>query len=69
MNNSTKRKLRDVRDSVLIWLGVLLFLWFFIAEIVFSFRNPWMTDTERFIHTPDALMFRKLEYKKVRGLE
>lgn len=45
---------------------ILLVLWVVVAEIVFSFRHSWMTDTERFIYTKSALMFRKVSFHEAR---
>jgi hypothetical protein len=38
-----------------------------IASFTFAFRHPWATDMERLIHIGDALMFKKISYKEMRG--
>lgn len=37
-----------------------------IAQIVFSFRHPWMTDTERLLNFHKALLFQRVEYQEAR---
>jgi succinate dehydrogenase/fumarate reductase cytochrome b subunit len=39
-------------------LLALLALWCFVAHVVFAFRHPELTDTERFMRFFDALLFR-----------
>ena len=48
------------RDNVVLTVLTLIVAWFLVAEIVFAFRHPWATDTQRLVHTPDALLFRKI---------
>jgi hypothetical protein len=45
-------------------------VWIYLstANIVFAFRHPWATSTERFVHIGDALMFKKISYKEMRGM-
>ena len=53
--------------TALTYLTVVSFMYLIITSIVFSFRHPWATDMERFIHIGDALMFNKISYKEMRG--
>lgn len=57
------------RSGCLPILLVALVIYLMAAEIVFQFRHPWMTSTERFLHTPDALQFKQLRYEDVRPRE
>lgn len=50
----------------LIAIGVLLILYLGIASAVFAFRHPWATETERFLHTWDAICFRHVPYDTMR---
>jgi hypothetical protein len=43
-----------------------LVLWLVVAHAVFAFRHPWATDTQRFLHTFDALLFRSVEPPEVK---
>lgn len=47
-------------------LIAFLVVWIIIAEIVFSFRHSWMTDTERLIYVKSAMLFRKISINEVR---
>lgn len=38
-----------------------------IASVTFSFRHPWMTETERFMNMGKALKFEKVSYKETRN--
>lgn len=53
--------------SLLKWGGILVFIYFVVANVTFNFRHPWATDMEKFIHVGDALMFNKISYKEMRG--
>lgn len=53
-------------NSIYLLFGV--FIYFIVANTTFSFRHPWATDMERFIHIGDALMFKKISYKEMRGM-
>ena len=48
---------------------VILFsaVYLIIASFTFAFRHPWATDMDRLIHIGDALMFKKISYKEMRG--
>lgn len=48
------------------YLFVALVFYVVIAEVVFAFRHPWMTDTERFLNTPAALTFATVKQEDIR---
>lgn len=47
--------------------GIMVFIYFIIANVTFSVRHPWASDMEKLIHISDALMFNKISYKEMRG--
>lgn len=49
------------------WLIIVFFLYLSLACAIFAIRHPWATDMERFIHIGDALTFKKISYKEMRG--
>ena len=53
--------------TTLTYLTVVFFIYLIIANTIFAFRHPWTTDMERFIHIGDALIFKKISYKEMRG--
>ena len=70
MWNRITRAYKDILDSIAMHLMYLFFgtfVYFMVANTVFAFRHPWATDMERFIHVGDALMFKKVSYKEMRG--
>jgi hypothetical protein len=52
----TGKRLNPYILTVMMALG----FWLVIAHAVFAFRHPWATDTQRFLHTFDALLFRQV---------
>lgn len=66
----SKRNIQDLKDLLIYVIlpttGLILFFYVMIAEIVFSFRHPWATETEKFIHIGDALKFKSIPYKEMR---
>lgn len=46
---------------------ILSVVYLLISTWIFAFRHPWTTDMERLIHIGDALMFKKVSYKEMRG--
>ncbi len=46
---------------------ILFVVYLLVSSWVFAFRHPWATDMERFIHIGDALTFKKISYKEMRG--
>jgi hypothetical protein len=48
---------------------VAALLWLGISTMIFRFRHPWATETETFMHIPDAFMLRKVPYAQMRDRE
>jgi hypothetical protein len=48
-------------------ITVLFVVYLVISTWIFAFRHPWATDMERLVHIGDALMFKKVSYKEMRG--
>lgn len=46
-----------------------LVAWFFIAQIVFSFRHPWATSTEKLVYIGKVMTFGKVPYNEARPRE
>jgi hypothetical protein len=38
----------------------LLIAYYTVSQLVFSFKHPHLTNTELFLHIPDALMWKEL---------
>lgn len=51
-----------------LWLPVALAaaLYVVVATVTFALRHPWMTDTERTIYFPRALVFGSVDYSEAR---
>jgi hypothetical protein len=60
-----KRFLQKITPPLLI----LFFAWWAIASLVFAFRHPWMTETERFVYAIRALTFDTVPYNEARPRE
>lgn len=60
-------RLRSLASDAAVFIGVMLIAWFMVANVVFAFRHPWATQTERLIHIADAVLFRKVPYSEMRG--
>ena len=41
-------------------LVLLLIVYLSVSQTVFAFRHPHLTNTELFLHIPDALMWKEL---------
>lgn len=54
------------RTLIALWVFAVLTAYFLIAFIVFGFRHPWMTDTQRLLFTHRALMFDTVDPTEVR---
>jgi hypothetical protein len=52
--------------SIVLAVGIV---WVAVASVVFAFRHPWATSTERFIYLPRALLFETIDYEEVRPRE
>lgn len=50
-----KPRSRIARMAVLLLIG-----WWIIALVVFAFRHPWMTSTQRTLHLWSALTFSEV---------
>lgn len=58
--------IRNNFSSVGMVIACLFLAYWAIAATVFQFRHAWMTETELFLHTPDALQFKSVSYKESR---
>jgi hypothetical protein len=67
MWNRIIKRCKQELESLSIYLLILTVIYIIIANTVFAFRHPWATDMERFIHIGDALVFKKISYKEMRG--
>jgi len=54
------------RDAILTTALIVLLAYVMLAQIVFAFRHPWATDTERFLYFGRALVFGKVDYSDAR---
>ncbi len=57
------------RDAIFIWALLALLAYVMLAQIVFAFRHPWATDTERFLYFGRALTFGTVDYSEARPRE
>jgi hypothetical protein len=57
------------RDAILTSALIVLFAYVMLAQIVFAFRHPWATDTERFLYFGRALTFGTVAYSEARPRE
>ena len=55
---------RPVPKLVYVLLAIAVYTG--LACIVFQWRHPWMTETELFLHIPDAWVWGSVEYQEVR---
>ncbi len=67
MWNRITEFVKDKSSEVIPYTIILFVVYMLISSWVFAFRHPWATDMERFIHIGDALMFKKITYKEMRG--
>jgi len=63
------RKVSSLLQVALYGVIVAALLWVAISTTIFRFRHPRATETEVFLHIPDALMLRKVPYSEMRGRE
>ena len=68
MWNRITRVFKESFYSTAIYLLFGVWIYLVTANIVFAFRHPWATSTERFVHIGDSLMFKKISYKEMRGM-
>ncbi len=57
------------RDAILTTALVVFVAYVTLAQIVFAFRHPWATDTERFLYFGRALTFGTVDYSEARPRE
>lgn len=56
-----RRERRVVRNyTVLYMLFMFAALWLIASTFIFRLRHPWATETEIFLHLPDAIMLREV---------
>lgn len=67
MWNRITEFVKDKLSEVISYTIILFVVYMLVSSWVFAFRHPWATDMERFIHIGDALMFKKITYKEMRG--
>ena len=67
MWNRITEFVKDKLSEVISYTIILFVVYMLVSSWVFAFRHPWATDMERFIHIGDALMFKKISYKEMRG--
>jgi hypothetical protein len=60
---------RNLRNEALVLVGIAMILYLAVSSIAFGFRHPWATETERFLHTWDAICWRTISYKDMRPQE
>lgn len=48
---------------------IVFFVYVLTANVVFAFRHPWATDTERFLYLGRAMVFGKVDYSDARPRE
>ena len=46
--------------TTLAWAFFVFCVWAFVGDLVFAFRHPWMTDTQRAFHLWDVLTFQQV---------
>jgi hypothetical protein len=56
-----------LKTKIVPYILLCFVVYLIIASYTFAFRHPWATDMERFIHIGDALVFKKITYKEMRG--
>ena len=56
-----------LKNKIAPYILLCFVVYLIIASYTFAFRHPWATDMERFIHIGDALVFKKISYKEMRG--
>jgi len=61
--------MKETFKTILAIVLLLCALYAPVAYIVFGFRHPWATDTERFLYTYEALTFQKVSYNQMRPRE
>jgi len=57
------------RETILYGFGSLLLVYLWTAGLVFLWRHPWMTSTERFFYTGQMLTFSTVTKEEVDAWE
>lgn len=57
---------QDLCAKGIVGIVVTAVLYYVVALSVFHFRHPWATEMEDFLHTWDALNFRRIPYDAMR---
>lgn len=47
-------------------VALVVMLYLLVANIVFGYRHPWMTDAERFWYLPEVVTFGSVKYSEAR---
>jgi len=61
--------IRRHQDAIVTSAMVAVLLYVLVAQMVFAFRHPWATDTERFLYFGRALAFGTVDYSDARPRE
>ena len=56
-----------LKTKIVPYTLIFFVVYLILTSWIFAFRHPWATDMERFIHIGDALVFKKITYKEMRG--
>ena len=56
-----------LKNKIVPYALIFFVVYLILTSWIFAFRHPWATDMERLIHIGDALMFKKVSYKEMRG--
>lgn len=54
-------KKKDSWEYVFLVVSCTVALWLGVSSIVFRVKHPWMTETQLFNHTVDAILFRTVD--------
>jgi len=54
------------KDAIITSAMVAVLLYVLVAQMIFAFRHPWATDTERFLYFGRALAFGTVTYSEAR---
>jgi hypothetical protein len=50
-------------------LAIVILIYVTVADLVFAFRHPWTTQTQRFMNLDRALLFKRVTHDNLRGKE
>ena len=57
------------RDAIVLSAMIVFLVYVLTANVVFAFRHPWATDTERFLYFGRAMAFGTVDYSDARPRE